>query len=833
MQTKKNFHQKLFYLFCGFIILMSQLIINPVAHAEIMKEPLVAGDDPGVTITGPSVIESRQQVKLQVTLSASAGKLDKDGKIDVIIPNELVASPDDLTQNLVIDSPFYLNDPAVSKDVNGDYVLSVAYDHTKIDLISAVGATFTVKFGVPPIYEGDSTFPSSVDFDAALYLGADKVSVDSTNSQIIPTNEGNPLLSKWSTRPIKEVDGVKAAIMSQTDPSSNIFAIAVNYAQQNIKNAKIIDTIPNGTSLTDPAKYIDASGDPKPFNHFRIAKVTSRDEEGLPNGFSFVTNQFLDKIQVSETGFSIDFGDLSSQDSYVVMYAEKIDDNLDPSQFGVRYNKVELVSGDDHVRTSETPIALDKSEYQAVTLTKRVSQQELSTTDGELEYSLTLKSEKGSIPAGTIIKDPLPEFTKYLETTNQNSFFSSGDYDVEKNELSYTTLQELKEGESQVVKFTVHYKNDNAKPRDKITNRASINYAGTDIYSNDVTTTLESSAYLKKVDANNENPLAGAVFNVIDESGRIILQNLTSDQDGVIQTGLLEPGKYSFIETKAPENYVLDSTPVEFEVVKGQTTSIQLSKTNQFAQFKGDAILTKVDAETKNTLEGATFDLQDNNGRTIQNDLTTNENGEIVLKDLEPGEYQFVETSAPENYEIDTKPVKFEIKNNSLSSVHVMKENKHKNGQVTLEKIDADTKNTLAGAEFKLIDENGLTIKDHLVTDQSGKIVLDRLDTGRYEFVETKAPNGYILDPTPVQFQIKENLEVSLKLVKTNIREKSGTTGGSNQGISSSGGTQSQKEEAISDELPKTGDATSNGIMFAGLCMIALGYRLLFYRKVQ
>lgn len=50
-----------------------------------------AGDDPGVTITSPDTISSRQQVELKVTLSASAGKLDQDGKIEIKIPKNSVA----------------------------------------------------------------------------------------------------------------------------------------------------------------------------------------------------------------------------------------------------------------------------------------------------------------------------------------------------------------------------------------------------------------------------------------------------------------------------------------------------------------------------------------------------------------------------------------------------------------------------------------------------------------------------------------------------------------------------------------------------------------------
>ncbi|PCV32204.1 prealbumin-like fold domain-containing protein, partial [Listeria monocytogenes] len=60
-------------------------------------------------------------------------------------------------------------------------------------------------------------------------------------------------------------------------------------------------------------------------------------------------------------------------------------------------------------------------------------------------------------------------------------------------------------------------------------------------------------------------------------------------------------------------------------------------------------------------LAGATFELQNKEGNTLQTGLTTDENGVLNVTDLVPGTYQFVETKAPIGYELDTTPVVFEI----------------------------------------------------------------------------------------------------------------------------------------------------------------------------
>ncbi|MBO3405547.1 SpaA isopeptide-forming pilin-related protein, partial [Clostridium perfringens] len=79
------------------------------------------------------------------------------------------------------------------------------------------------------------------------------------------------------------------------------------------------------------------------------------------------------------------------------------------------------------------------------------------------------------------------------------------------------------------------------------------------------------------------------------------------------------------------------------------------------SQDIGKVVLTKKDSKNGNLLEGAVFNLQDQQGNNIRTNLITDENGQIILNDLAPGDYQFVETKAPNGYELDTTPVKFTI----------------------------------------------------------------------------------------------------------------------------------------------------------------------------
>ncbi|WP_167629244.1 SpaA isopeptide-forming pilin-related protein [Listeria valentina] len=262
-------------------------------------------------------------------------------------------------------------------------------------------------------------------------------------------------------------------------------------------------------------------------------------------------------------------------------------------------------------------------------------------------------------------------------------------------------------------------------------------------------------AILKKVDsADSSKTLENAEFSLQDASGKDIKAGLTTDANGEISVKDLKAGDYQFVETKAPTGYVLDSTPHKFTITNTQTDAVQVIAAN--TQQPGDVVLTKVDTnDISKALADAEFSLQDSSGTTIQAGLTTNENGQIVVEDLAPGNYQFVETKAPVGYILDNTPHKFTITNTQTEAVSVIVKNVQQPGDVELTKVDTnDSSKTLAGAEFKLQDSAGNTIKTKLQTDKNGKLLVKDMTPGNYQFVETKAPQGYVLDTTPLKFTI-------------------------------------------------------------------------------
>ncbi|MGE7234325.1 SpaA isopeptide-forming pilin-related protein [Bacillus paranthracis] len=272
---------------------------------------------------------------------------------------------------------------------------------------------------------------------------------------------------------------------------------------------------------------------------------------------------------------------------------------------------------------------------------------------------------------------------------------------------------------------------------------------------------------LTKIDDIDRTMLKGAIFKIVDMKGNEVRTNLGTDKNGKISVSDLRPGDYQFIETKAPEHYVLDETPIPFTIERSQTKEINVTGKNTLK--KGSVELTKIDdIDTNTKLANAVFDLLDADGQLVEKGLKTNNEGKIVVENLRPGTYQFVETIAPEHYDLNKKPIKFTIKKSQTETLHVTAKNALTKGGVELSKVDDIDDTKLEGAVFNIVDMNGTVIHKDLVTNNKGKIEIDDLRPGDYQFIETKAPKHYVLDETPIHFTIEKGQKKAISLTAKN-----------------------------------------------------------------
>ncbi|MGX7245960.1 WxL domain-containing protein [Enterococcus quebecensis] len=138
-------------------------------------------------------------------------------------------------------------------------------------------------------------------------------------------------------------------------------------------------------------------------------------------------------------------------------------------------------------------------------------------------------------------------------------------------------------------------------------------------------------------------------------------------------------------------------------------------------------------------------------------------NGEYIFSDLQSGKYRIAGgVSEVAGYFARQGATYFDVdlpSDNTSVVVEYMKGW----GSVRLTKRDADTNKVLPGAKFNLVknNENNTTelVKADLISDEKGIVQVDQLFKGNYSFIETQAPEGYVLaeeDKLPVDVSLAD-----------------------------------------------------------------------------
>lgn len=249
---------------------------------------------------------------------------------------------------------------------------------------------------------------------------------------------------------------------------------------------------------------------------------------------------------------------------------------------------------------------------------------------------------------------------------------------------------------------------------------------------------------ITKIDADTAAPLAGAVFEISELNGSVV-NSYTTDATGVVHTETLAPGKYVVKEIKAPEGYVIDDASQIVDVVAGKATSIRITNTK-----KTSLQIWKMDETNGNMLAGAHFSVQTTAGEHVTT-VITGTDGIASVPTLTPGSYIVTETKAPEGYLLDATPQTVEVKTGTPA---VVKFYDKPLAALRIQKVDGKTGESLSGAVFKVVKENGDYVGEYR-TELDGIINIPTMAPGRYVITEISAPDGYIVDSTARTVEVK------------------------------------------------------------------------------
>lgn len=303
--------------------------------------------------------------------------------------------------------------------------------------------------------------------------------------------------------------------------------------------------------------------------------------------------------------------------------------------------------------------------------------------------------------------------------------------------------------------------------------------------------------------AQGDASLAGAVYGIYN-NGKLVDKH-TTDKNGSFTTSYYVCGdNWTLKEIEPSEGYLLDETEYhigsEAKKYTIENNSISIGVTEDILMGKISIIKHTDDGSTKieTPEKGAEFQvyLKSAGGyskakETERDILTCDEYGFAETKDLPYGIYTVHQTKGWNGTEFiadfdvfiseNNKTYKYLINNASLESY------------VKIVKVDSETGKQIpyAGAGFQIYDSNGnkVTMKytypnvteiDTFYTNSDGYLITpETLPYGKgYSVVEVQAPYGYLLDSTPVYFDItsentsEENGVTIVKTEKKNTPQK-------------------------------------------------------------
>ena len=330
---------------------------------------------------------------------------------------------------------------------------------------------------------------------------------------------------------------------------------------------------------------------------------------------------------------------------------------------------------------------------------------------------------------------------------------------------------------------------------------------------------LATVEVVKKDSAADVN-LAGAVFGIYSDSDckNLITTMPETDSKGKSSATIVKTQDTVYLkEITAPKGYVVNTTAYNVKLVASKTTTTTVPDKEQLGEltvYKEGQVLVGADVSENGTVfkyenrrqKGAVYNVyagEDiisaygakiySKGDLVKENLSTDENGACILKNLHLGTYVVKEMQAPENFynagEEKIVTLSYAGQNVEVVFSDVTFTNDRQKADVSVVKKDKNTENPLSGGVFAMYAGSDITDADGNVVVKKGTL-LEKATTGAdgkaafnadlpigfsYVVKEEQAPQGYLRNSKDVytfKFAYTSDSEPKVSFTHTFVNER-------------------------------------------------------------
>ena len=304
-----------------------------------------------------------------------------------------------------------------------------------------------------------------------------------------------------------------------------------------------------------------------------------------------------------------------------------------------------------------------------------------------------------------------------------------------------------------------------------------------------VTWVQYASVKVIKKDSKANAKLSGAVFGLYSDADckNLITKLPATDANGEASAQIVKTQDTVYLkEITAPSGYRINATAYNVKLEVSKTTTVTVPDKEQLGQltvYKEGEVLTGADVTEnvttfryeKRRQKGAVYNVYAgadittaygskvySKGDLVKENLTTDSNGAVILKNLHLGTYVVKEVQAPSGFynagEEKTVKLAYAGQNVEVVFSETTFTNDRQKAEVIVTKQDKDTENPLNGGIFGIYAASDITNVDGTVVAKKGTLI-EKATTGTdgkakfsadlplgfsYEVKEEQAPTGYV-----------------------------------------------------------------------------------------